>query len=117
MWCTVKLRHNDKIARFRFLVVPGDSPALLGLPAIKLLNILKIKCDKVEGQQAHWKFVSLTMESSSTLRCKVNIDYESRSDYVKSLILIPNMPDYFRFSMDTEADKGESQLITPTSSQ
>ena len=45
--CTVRLRYNDKIARCRFFVVPGDSPALLGMPDIKLFDILKIKCEEV----------------------------------------------------------------------
>ena len=29
--CTVRLRHKDKTAQFRFFVVPGDDPALLGI--------------------------------------------------------------------------------------
>ena len=42
--CTVRLRHKDKIAKCRFFVVPGDGPALLGMPDIELLDILKIMC-------------------------------------------------------------------------
>ena len=42
MLCRVRLRHEDKIARYRFFVVPGDGPALLGIPDIELLDILKI---------------------------------------------------------------------------
>ena len=40
--CTVRLRHKDKIAKDRFFVFPDDGPVLLGMPAIKLLDILKI---------------------------------------------------------------------------
>ena len=40
--CSVKLRH--KVARCRFFVVPGNSPALLGMHDIELLGILRIMC-------------------------------------------------------------------------
>ena len=36
--CTIKLRHKDNIAKYRFFVVPGDSPAWLGIPDIELLG-------------------------------------------------------------------------------
>ena len=43
--CTVILRHKDKIAKCRLFVVPGDGPALLGIPDIELLGIVKITCE------------------------------------------------------------------------
>ena len=43
----VRLRHRNKITRSRFLEVPGDSPALLGMPDIDLLDIVKIACEVV----------------------------------------------------------------------
>ena len=36
--------------------MPGDGPVLLGMPDIKLLNLLKIMCEVVEGQQPDRKF-------------------------------------------------------------
>ena len=47
--CSVKLRHN--VARCRFSLVPGDGPALAGMPDIQLLGMLKIMCEVVEHQQ------------------------------------------------------------------
>ena len=46
-----------------------DGPALLGIPDIKLLNILKIMCDVIEGQQADRKFKSQAIEPSSAPSC------------------------------------------------
>ena len=70
--CTVKFRHKDKLATCRFFVVTGDGQALLWMPDIKLLVILNIMCDVVEGQQANRKSDSQTMESASSPSCKVH---------------------------------------------
>ena len=59
--CTVRLRHKDKIARCRFFIVPGDSPVLLGMPDLELLDVLKITCKILEGQQADRTFNPLTI--------------------------------------------------------
>ena len=96
--CTVKLRHKNKIARCRFFVVPADSQTLLGMPDIELLQILKIMCEVVEGQQADKKFDSKTMELSSTVSCRVNTDWESRSDNADVININLNMSDYFSSS-------------------
>ena len=56
------------IARCRFFVVPGDSPALLGMPDIELLAILKIMCDLVGDQQANRKFDS---DNGTAQHCKL----------------------------------------------
>ena len=54
--CAVILRHKDKITRFRFFVVPGDSPALLQMPGIKLLGIQQIIYEVVRVQEPGRKF-------------------------------------------------------------
>ena len=54
-FCSVKLRLKDKVTRCRFLVVLGDSPAWYRTPDIELLDILKIICEVVEGQQVSRK--------------------------------------------------------------
>ena len=36
---TVRLRHRDETAKCRFFIVPGNGPALLGIPDIELLSI------------------------------------------------------------------------------
>ena len=38
--CTVRSKHKDNANKCMFFVVPGDSPALLGLPDIEMLDIL-----------------------------------------------------------------------------
>ena len=44
------VRHKYKIVRSRFFVMPGDGQALLGMPDIELLGILKIN---VKYSHAH----------------------------------------------------------------
>ena len=46
----VRLRHKDKIAKYRFYEVPGYGPMLLGVPNRGVLDILNIMC-KVMGDQ------------------------------------------------------------------
>ena len=50
--CTVRLRHQDKIAGF---AVPGDGPVLLGMSDSKILGILEVTCEVVGDQQAERK--------------------------------------------------------------
>ena len=76
--CTVKLRHRVNTARFRFFVVSGDGPALLGMPEIELLDILKTMCTVVEYQQADRTFDSQTMKPFSNLSYKVHTHWKSR---------------------------------------
>ena len=78
--CTVRVRQEDQTTRSRFFVVLGDSQALLGMPDIELLGILKITCDVVEGQQTGRKFYSQTVKPSCTLSHKAKKDWEIRSD-------------------------------------
>ena len=40
--CLVKKRHNDKCVKCRFFVMPGNDLALLGMPDIELLNIIRV---------------------------------------------------------------------------
>ena len=68
--CTGGLRHTDKGIRFRSFVVPGDSPALLGMPDIELLSLLKIICEVMGGQQANKKFNFQTRQPSIIPSCK-----------------------------------------------
>ena len=62
--CTLKLRHNDKSSKCRFLVVPREGPALHGMPDIELLNILWITCKVINDPHESRKFNSQTMEVS-----------------------------------------------------
>ena len=63
---TVKLRHKDKSVKCRFFVVPGDGPALLGMPDIALLSILGITCDIISEPHESRKFESQTIDMSNS---------------------------------------------------
>ena len=39
---SVRIIHNAKYIKCRFFVVPGDGPALLGMPHVELLNIIRV---------------------------------------------------------------------------
>ena len=69
----MKLRHKNKVARYRFFVVPGDSPALLGMPNLELLGILKVMSNVVDDQHVDRKFDYQTMEPASALSCRAQI--------------------------------------------
>ena len=74
--CLVRLRHKDKGAKYRFIVVPGDWPALLGVSDVKLLNILKITCEIIGDPHENMKLDSKTIEASNgpsykTKHCKL----------------------------------------------
>ena len=70
--CTVRLRHKNKINKYGFFVVPGGSPALLGMPDMKLLNILMIMYEVVGNQQAERKLNSQTVLTSNNPSCNAN---------------------------------------------
>ena len=76
------------VARYRFFVVPGVGPALLGMPDIELLGILKIMCEVVQDQQ--------------TDRKSDIMDVFSKSQHTR----------LFQVQHNKEADKKASQLIT-----
>ena len=65
---------TDNVARCRFFVLQGDGSALLWMPDIELLGILKIMCEVVEDQQAYRKSDPQTMEPTGTLSCRANMD-------------------------------------------
>ena len=71
--CTAKLMHNDKVARCRFLVVPGDRPALFGMPDTEELDILKIMHEVVNGQQTDRKVDPQIMQPAGIINCKTHI--------------------------------------------
>ena len=56
--CSVRLRHKDKTAKYIFFVVSGDGPALLRVPGIDVLDILKIMYEII-GNSTGYFFTSL----------------------------------------------------------
>ena len=101
--CSVRIRHKGRLARWSFFVVPGDGPALLG--------ILKITLEVVSGQQVGRKFTSQLTQPASILNYKTLNKKEYRSDILGSNQNNVNMLDYFRSSVNIEADKEVSRLI------
>ena len=47
--------HKDKVVKCIFFLVPGNSPALLGMLDIEVFGILRITCEVIDGQQANRK--------------------------------------------------------------
>ena len=45
--CKVKLEHNNIQKMCKFFVVPGRGQALLGMPGIDTLNIIRINCNTI----------------------------------------------------------------------
>ena len=80
--CTVKLRHENKCVRCRFFVVPGNGPALLGIPDIELLSILRITCDIRGELHENKKFYSKAIDISSSPSCKANETPQMKTDRV-----------------------------------
>ena len=60
--CTVRLRHKVIIAKCRSFLVLGKSQALIGMPDIKLLDILKIMCNVMGNPQFGRMFHSQTIQ-------------------------------------------------------
>ena len=57
--CSVNIRHNDKCAKCRF-VVPGACQALLRMPYIELLAIIRVMCDTIDNKTTGRTFYSQT---------------------------------------------------------
>ena len=55
---SVKIRLKDRVVRCKFFAVPGDSPAVLGIPDMEWLGLLMFMCNVMEGQQDGRKFDS-----------------------------------------------------------
>ena len=63
---TVRLRHRDKSIKCRFFVVAGDGLALLGMPNIDLLSILRIACDVRSKPHKSKKYDSQLIKTSTS---------------------------------------------------
>ena len=54
--CTVSIRHNDKCVKHRFFVIQGNGPALLRMPDIELLSIIRVMCETTDNKTTGRKF-------------------------------------------------------------
>ena len=75
--CTVRLRY--KTAGCRSFVMPGDIPALLEMSGIELLDMLKVTCEEVGGQQADWKFNFQTIQLCIIPNCRTDTSWKIKS--------------------------------------
>ena len=70
--CSVRIRHNDKCVKCRFLVVPGDGPALLGMPDIELFGIIRVMCGTIDNKTNDRKFDAQTRHAADGQNCSTN---------------------------------------------
>ena len=63
---TVNLRHKYKSAKCRFILVPGEDPAVLGMPDTELLNILGVTSEVISKPHESGKFDLQTIEVSNS---------------------------------------------------
>ena len=110
--CTVKLRHKDKCVKYRFCVVPGDCPALLGMLDIEQLYILRITCDINGEAYESSKFDLQTMEASNIQICRINETPQIKSDRLGVYHDKMNMPGYFRSSKNKASDIEARKVLT-----
>ena len=47
---SVRIGHNDKCIECRFFVVPDNGPALLGMPDVELLSIIRVICEALDNK-------------------------------------------------------------------
>ena len=84
---------------------------LLGLPDIKLLDILKIICGVMGDQQADRKFDSQTIHPSNGSSCKANKAQQIMTNNVDVNDANSIMSDYFRSIINRAADKRANQVL------
>ena len=70
--CTVNYDPKDKCIKYRFFVIPGNGPTLIGIPDIDLLRILRITCDLIGESHENRKFNLQTRETSDSPSCRTN---------------------------------------------
>ena len=110
--CTVKIRHNEKCVKFRFFVVQGDNPALLGMLDIELPGIIRVMCETIGNKTTSKKFDSQTKYVAKPDECSSSKDKTNMPDYLISSKIKTNMPDYFNSSDEKEGDKRVNEAIT-----
>ena len=109
--CTVRLRCKNKTARCRFFVVPRDSPALIQMQDIEVIDILKIMCKVMGEPHKSGIFDDQTMQTSNNHSCKANKVQQIKADSANVNDGNSNMPDYFRSRINKAADKRACQVL------
>ena len=118
MYVYSKIKTQRKNAKCRFFVVPADSPALLGIPDLELLGILKVTCEVIRDQQSDRKFNSQDRKFNSKIiklsnssSCKASTDQWIKTDNADVVDTKTSMPVYFRSGINRPADKRAGQVL------
>ena len=80
--CTVQSRHRDRTVKCTFFVVARDGSALVRMPDIELLHILKITCELMEGPHKTRMFNSQTMQAEAARQTKPKRSRQIMSIYI-----------------------------------
>ena len=105
--------------------MPGDGPALLGVPEIELLSIIIVMCETINNKTNDRKFDMGTRHAEDSQNFITNKDPQTKLDadnasgdktnilnYHNSSTNKTQMLDYFHSIDNKEADKRESEAIT-----
>ena len=76
------MRHKDKIDKFSVFVVPGDGPALLGMPDIEVLDLLKIMYEVMGDPNKSRMLNFQSIQAFNNPSCKANKVKEIKADNV-----------------------------------
>ena len=91
--------------------MPQDGSALLGMPDIKPLSILKILCEVIDAPHESSKFNLQTTEAPNDLTCRTNEALHNKTNEVDTNVTNANMPDCFRSNINKTADKRGSKVL------
>ena len=89
----------------------GDGLALLGMPDIEMLDILKIMCEVMGGPHKSRMVSSQTMQASNGPSCKANKVQHIKTGYTDANNTNSNTPNYLRSSLNIAADKRASKVL------
>ena len=114
--CKVKIEHNNEYKIYKFLVVLGNRQALLGMPNINMLNIIRINCNTIDTQETdrgsncstntpiclgsrhEQHYINMMQQANRTEECCANTDIISIFDNKDNPTVIdkePNPINYF----------------------
>ena len=103
--CSITIRHENKGKLCIFFLAPGGRPAFLGMPDIKILGIICVKCSIIEPRRFIQEINELSIKDKSCTNKNWNIN-PMISSKIKSKI------DYFIPETEKEADMKASVVIT-----
>ena len=70
--CSVRIRHNDKCVKYKFFVVQSNGTALLRMPDIELLSVLRVMHETIGNKANGRKFNAQTRHAAHRQNCSTN---------------------------------------------